>query len=112
MAEQQRAAQPASAATEEGAPSLIEDILAVTQLKPTDEGYEITRQGVQAFLTELLAPAHAKEKVDRAFADALIAEIDGKLSKQLDAILHHRDFQLLESAWRGLKFAIDRTDFR
>jgi type VI secretion system protein ImpC len=34
------------------------------------------------------------------------------LCKQLDAILHHPDFQQLEAAWRGLKFLVDRTDFR
>lgn len=43
--------------------------------------------------------------------DEIIACIDQKLSKQLDEILHHPDFQKLESAWRGLKFLVDRTDF-
>jgi type VI secretion system protein ImpC len=100
----------AGAQTEET--SLIDDILSITQLKPDDDGYDVTRKGVQAFLTELLTPAHANERVDRAFADALIAEIDSKISKQLDAILHHPEFQQLESSWRGLKFAIDRIDFR
>jgi type VI secretion system protein ImpC len=109
MAEQKAAAGAAAETTTEG--SLLDDILGETQLKPQDEGYEVTRKGVQAFITELLAPGR-KEKVDRAFADALIAEIDGKISKQLDAILHNPDFQKLESAWRGLKFAVDRIDFR
>jgi type VI secretion system protein ImpC len=113
MAENQRAPGAADAApAEETVASLIDDILGETTLKPTDEGYDVTRKGVQAFLTELLTPAHAKEKVDRAFADSLIAEIDAKLSLQLDAILHQPEFQELESAWRGLKFAIDRIDFR
>jgi type VI secretion system protein ImpC len=44
--------------------------------------------------------------------DDMIAEIDKKLSLQVDSILHHRDFQKMESAWRGLKFLVDRTDFR
>jgi type VI secretion system protein ImpC len=98
------------AATTEG--SLLDEILSETKLTPSDEGYEVAKRGVQAFITELLAPAHAQEKVDKAFADALIAEIDQKLSKQLDEILHNPAFQKLESAWRGLKFTIDRTDFR
>jgi type VI secretion system protein ImpC len=110
MAEQSQGGGAAAAETTEQV-SLLDDILSETQLKPSDEGYDVTRKGVQAFITELLAPGR-KEKVDRAFADALIAEIDAKVSKQLDAILHHTDFQRLESAWRGLKFAIDRTDFR
>ncbi len=99
-----------AAATTEG--SLLDDILSETKLTPNDEGYEVAKRGVQAFITELLAPAHATEKVDKAFADALIAEIDTKLSKQLDEILHHKEYQRLESSWRGLKFLIDRTDFR
>ncbi|MBW1903298.1 MAG: type VI secretion system contractile sheath large subunit, partial [Deltaproteobacteria bacterium] len=37
---------------------------------------------------------------------------DKKLSLQLDAILHHPEVQKLESAWRSLKFLVDRTDFR
>src|SRR5258706_1669652 len=108
MSEQQ--ASGGAAASAEG--SLLDEILSETQLKPTDEGYDVTKKGVQAFITELLTPAHAQEKVDKAFADALIAEIDQKLSKQLDAILHDPKFQQLEAAWRGLKFTIDRTDFR
>ena len=43
---------------------------------------------------------------------ARIAEIDRKLSAQLDEILHHPKIQKLESAWRGLKLVVDRTDFR
>jgi type VI secretion system protein ImpC len=99
-----------AAATLEG--SLLEDILSETKLSPADEGYEVAKRGVQALIAELLAPNRSSEKVDKAFADALIAEIDAKLSKQLDQILHHKDFQKLESAWRGLKFVIDRVDFR
>jgi type VI secretion system protein ImpC len=35
-----------------------------------------------------------------------------KLSRQIDEILHNPGFQKLESAWRGLKFLVDRVDFR
>src|SRR5690606_26203966 len=41
-----------------------------------------------------------------------VAEIDRKLSAQVDEILHHEQFQKLEAAWRGLKLVVDRTDFR
>ena len=45
--------------TTETTTSLIDDILGETQIKPTDDGYDVTRRGVQAFLTELLTPQHA-----------------------------------------------------
>ena len=113
MAEQQAtgAAGAVTTETQSQSTSILDDILTETQLRPDDEGYDVTRRGVQAFLTELLAPGR-KEKVDRAFADMMIAEIDAKVSKQLDQILHAPEFQKIESAWRGLKFAIDRIEFR
>jgi type VI secretion system protein ImpC len=100
----------AAATTTEG--SILDDILSETKLTPTDDGYDVTRMGIKALLKELLSPKHQNEKVDKAFADALIAEIDEKISRQVDVVLHHPDFQKLESAWRGLKFAVDHTDFR
>src|SRR5712691_10369660 len=42
----------------------------------------------------------------------MIAEIDEKLGAQMDEILHHETFQQTESAWRGLKLLVDRTNFR
>jgi type VI secretion system protein ImpC len=92
--------------------SLIDEILADAKMTPGDEGYEIAKRGVQAFIAELITPKREGEKVDKALVDALIAEIDAKLSRQVDEILHHPLFQKLESAWRGLKFVVDRTDFR
>ena len=92
--------------------SLLEEILAETKMTPGDEGYEVAKKGVQAFIAELVAPKREGEKVDKAFVDALIAEIDVKLSRQIDEIIHNPTFQKLESAWRGLKFVVDRTDFR
>lgn len=52
------------------------------------------------------------EHVDKVLLDSLVAQIDQKISSQLDEILHHEKFQQLESSWRGLKFVVDRTDFR
>jgi type VI secretion system protein ImpC len=100
----------AAATTTEG--SLLDDILSETKLTPTDDGYDVTRMGIKALMKELLSPKHQNEKVDKAFADALIAEIDEKISRQVDVVLHHPEFQKLESAWRGLKFVVDHTDFR
>ncbi|NBC18023.1 MAG: type VI secretion system contractile sheath large subunit [Bacteroidetes bacterium] len=52
------------------------------------------------------------EKVDKVLLDSLVGQIDEKISRQLDQIMHHEDFQNLESSWRGLKFVVDRTNFR
>jgi len=93
-------------------PSLLDEIVQATKLKPTDEAYALTRRGVEALITQLLEPGREAVRVSKAALDDMIAEIDKKLSLQVDTILHQSDFQKLESAWRVLKLLIDRTDFR
>jgi type VI secretion system protein ImpC len=43
-------------------------------------------------------------------AEALIAELDRRVSAQLNLIIHHAEFQALEAAWRGLHFLVRSTD--
>jgi type VI secretion system protein ImpC len=50
--------------------------------------------------------------VDKPGIDVLIAEIDRIVSAQVDAILHHGDFQRLESAWRALRYLVNNVNFR
>jgi len=41
---------------------------------------------------------------------AIISELDQKLSRQINLIMHHPDFQQLESAWRGLDHLVSHTE--
>ncbi|AQY66407.1 MULTISPECIES: type VI secretion system contractile sheath large subunit [Pseudomonas] len=92
--------------------SLLDQLVEATRVKPGDEAYAVTRQGLEAFVTELLEPARQAEKVSAGLIDDMIATLDAKLCRQVDAIIHHQQFQKLESSWRSLKFLVDRTDFR
>jgi type VI secretion system protein ImpC len=42
--------------------------------------------------------------------EAMIAEIDKKMSEQVNQILHHAELQQLESAWRGLHYLVNNTE--
>jgi type VI secretion system protein ImpC len=42
--------------------------------------------------------------------EAIIAELDKKLTEQLNLILHHPDFRQLESVWRGLHYLVSHTE--
>jgi type VI secretion system protein ImpC len=42
--------------------------------------------------------------------NAIIAEIDKKLTDQINEILHHPDFQQMEGTWRGLKHLVFNTE--
>ncbi|MFQ6009215.1 MAG: type VI secretion system contractile sheath large subunit, partial [Candidatus Zixiibacteriota bacterium] len=67
---------------------------------------------VDSFIRAIVQPKKDGPRTSKSIAEAVIDELDGALSKQINDILHHSKFQQLESTWRGLKFLIDRTDFR
>ena len=91
--------------------SLISQIVEKTKMKPQDEGFEVAKRGVGAFIAELLKDENREERVNKNLIDRMIAELDRKLSAQVDEILHNPEFRKVESAWRGLKLLVDRTDF-
>nr|WP_314527495.1 type VI secretion system contractile sheath large subunit [uncultured Pseudomonas sp.] len=67
---------------------------------------------VSVFLNLLKQSSQKFERLDRTLLDGHIAALDAQLSRQLDAVMHHPDFQRTESTWRGVKSLIDQTDFR
>lgn len=67
---------------------------------------------VQVFLARLKESGQKVVRLDKALLDNHIATLDEQISRQLDVVMHHPAFQRLESGWRGLKFLVDRTDFR
>ena len=42
--------------------------------------------------------------------ESIIAEIDQRLSEQLNQILHHENFKKLEGSWRGLSYLVNNTE--
>jgi len=102
----------ATGPAETTAGSLVEEILLETKLRPADEGFAVAREGMRELIALLATPEKKGERVQQKIVDEMIAEIDHKMSQQLDQVLHHASFQSLESAWRGLKLVVDRTDFR
>lgn len=41
--------------------------------------------------------------------EGMIAELDKKLSSQVNEIIHHKDFENIESSWRGLSYLVNNT---
>jgi type VI secretion system protein ImpC len=100
-------------ATQE-AKSFLDDIIDSSAVS-SKENRTLVKRGVAELLKKVLSSASTETetpRVDRTAVDAAIAALDQQISRQVDQILHHKEFQKLESAWRGLKFLVDRTDFR
>ncbi len=98
---------------EQASAGLLEEIMEHTRLQPQDEGYDVARQGVETLLRELFENREQPvERVDKRLVDQMINDLDQRIGAQIDEILHHPQFRELESAWRGLKFLVDRTEFQ
>ena len=98
--------------TETQTGSLLEELLTEAKIKPEQEVYDISRRGVEEFIRGLLRSSETYNRIDKAVVDVMIAEIDQRLSSQINEILHNDEFQKLESSWRSLKYMVDNVDFR
>lgn len=108
MAEQAQAAAQAQTTTED-ADSLLENILKQTKYKSSEE-----KSRNSQYIGEVLKYAMQGAKVVSGDMERTIkgwqAEIDRKISQQLNEILHNEKFQQLEGTWRGLKYLCDQSE--
>jgi len=81
------------------------------EFKPkSDEARSAVETAVQTLAANALANAKLISSDTVASIEAMVAAIDRKLSEQVNLILHHEDFQKLESAWRGLHYMVNNTE--
>ena len=112
----QKAVEAATTTTEEL--STLDTLLSKVDLSsPAEPGDKTSAQGKLSHALSLLIDAVTRsgrpvERVDKVLIDKVIAEIDHKISNQVNEILHHEEFQKLEASWRGLNFLVKRTNFR
>src|SRR3954447_6808176 len=79
------------------------DSLLKKEFKPkTDEAKEAVARAVRTLAEQALAQTTLISGDVVKSIEAMIAEIDNKLTEQINLILHHADFQKLEGGWRGL----------
>ena len=71
-------------------------------------------QAVQAAVRTLAEQALADTDLIRddvvQSIERIISALDEKLSKQINLILHHAEFQQMEGAWRGLHYLVNNTE--
>ena len=81
------------------------------EFKPqTDRAREEVETAVLTLAQQALATTPTISEDVGESIQAIIAEIDRKLSEQVNAIIHHEQFQALESAWRGLHHLVNNTE--
>ncbi|CAJ0803582.1 hypothetical protein LMG19083_03911 [Ralstonia psammae] len=76
----------------------------------TDQAREAVDLAVRTLAEQALASTFTMSDDAYKSIEAIIGAIDTKLSEQINLILHHEDFQKLESAWRGLHHLVSNTE--
>ena len=81
------------------------------EFKPrSDRAKEAVEEAVHTLAEQALSQtALISDDVVRSI-EAMIAEIDLKLTEQVNQIIHHPDFQQLEGSWRGLHYLVNNTE--
>ncbi len=74
-----------------------------------DEYRKAVRTAVDSVVQVALKNANLISDDALKTIEAMIAEIDGKLTAQVNEVIHHKDYQALESSWRGLHYLVSNT---
>jgi type VI secretion system protein ImpC len=86
-------------------------ILLQKEFKPkSEEAKGAVEQAVRTLAEQALSQTKLIGSDVVKSIEAMVAEIDKKLSDQVNLILHHQDFQQLEAAWRGLHYLVNNTE--
>lgn len=76
----------------------------------SDRAREAVTDAVKTLAEQALASSVVVSTDVVKTVESIIAELDRKLTEQVNLILHHSDFQQLEGAWRGLHYMVNHTE--
>ncbi len=97
------------------ADDLVDSILGIVDLPGAGQSKPAVSSAiaeVESLISEIRETETPCVKVNPGVILEIISELDERLGAGLEPILHHSEFRRLEALWRGLKFLVDRTDFR
>src|SRR5918993_2960161 len=110
MAETQTAGGQTAAFTSGAELGLLDQILEQGKVGRDTETRDHGRDIVKRFVAEVLEGSITVARDTEMMINARIAQIDHLLSLQVNEILHHAEFQRLESSWRGLKYLLGQSE--
>jgi len=89
---------------------LLDSIIDESHVATNETEHSHTKHLINELVDQVLAGSVTVSKDLAASIDMRVAELDKLISDQLNAIMHHADFQKLESSWRGLKYLVMQSE--
>ena len=90
--------------------SEFESLLSKEFKARTPEKVDAVKTAVKSLAEQALASTKLISDDVTKTITAMIAELDKKLSEQINLIMHHEDFKALEGTWRGLHHLVNNTE--
>ena len=106
MATESQGAAATTVTTTEGGLGLLDQVLGATKQTERSRAEELIR----ALTEEALKGTVTFNRNLVVTFDRAIAEIDRKVSEQLNKIMHHERFLKLEGSWRGLNYLVMNSE--
>src|SRR5947209_2678296 len=107
-APEQTKAAGAVAETKE-ADGLLDQVIKATKPQ-SDKEAQRAKDYFRQFLDQVVKPGQVVSNDVEQNIKFWIAQLDKKLSGQLNEVMHHQDFQKLESTWRGLHYLVHQSE--
>jgi len=99
-----------SAVVEQAAESSLLDQIVETGRFGDPSARERGKGLIKEFVAQVLEGSMALGRDADQMISARVAQIDHLISLQLNEVLHHPQFQKLESTWRGLKYLLEQSE--
>ncbi len=108
MAKEAAAQTQAAAVTTTEEAGFLDQIIKATKPR-SDTQIESAKLMLEEFVKSAVQGSTVSKDVEKQI-NFWIAEIDKKISAQLNEIMHTEEFQKLEGSWRGLFYLVDKTE--
>lgn len=90
--------------------SLLDRIVMQGKMVRDESQVGYARDLIGELAKQILDEGMVVSKDTAAMINNRIAEIDELISKQLNEVMHHEDFQKLEATWRGMNYLVMNTE--
>ncbi len=108
--EEQTATESARAEEVEEEKSLLDRIIEDGRMAREESQKEWAKDVIGEFVSQVMEGVITVSKDTEAMINARISQIDRLISRQLNEVLHHPDFQKLEASWRGLHYLVQQSE--
>jgi len=110
MSEDAAKTQVEAAPAEQKEVTLLDRIISESKIDRTTEQKNRSRKEIATLVEEVMKGTVTRSKDVEASINVRIADLDQLISRQLNEVMHHPDFQKLEASWRGLHYLVFQSE--